>query len=175
MDLRSSGVFCQASLCGLSKAAGRYGDLRVRSKSDDRALIGSRASTGFPAPDLFDHFAHAIRRLLTLPFTSFDPPYGCPLSPSGSRSWILIIFVVFHHCPYRSGHLVRQSNSDQHFWFPNKHASEPRLLNNRFASEPVQPRHGTDNQQLAYVSLSGLGYASQSLLPARGVLSRDKP
>ena len=70
MDLRSSAVFCQASLCGLSEAAGRYGDLRDRSKSDDRALIGSRASTGFPAPDLFDHFAHAIRRLLTFVFFS---------------------------------------------------------------------------------------------------------
>ena len=30
-------------------------------------LIGSECPTGFPDPDLFDHFAHAGRRLLTPP------------------------------------------------------------------------------------------------------------
>lgn len=41
-----------------SEAADRYGDLRMRSKSH---------WTGFSDPDLFDHFAHPGRRLLTLP------------------------------------------------------------------------------------------------------------
>ena len=30
-------------------------------------LICSQGLTGFPNPDLFDHFAHSGRRLLTLP------------------------------------------------------------------------------------------------------------
>jgi hypothetical protein len=30
-------------------------------------LQGSQISTGFPDPDLFDHFAHSGRRLLSLP------------------------------------------------------------------------------------------------------------
>jgi hypothetical protein len=40
--------------CGLSGAAGRYGDLRIRSKSCSRAL-SSKSCTGLPNPDLFDH------------------------------------------------------------------------------------------------------------------------
>ncbi len=47
------------------EAAGRYGDQRVRSKSNLRAFCSQRL-TGFPDPDLFDHFAHSCHRLLTL-------------------------------------------------------------------------------------------------------------
>ena len=43
---------CQASLCGFSHAAGRYGDTRIRSKSPRRAQVGALASPGFPDPDL---------------------------------------------------------------------------------------------------------------------------
>jgi hypothetical protein len=50
------------------EAAGRYGDLRIKSKSNRRAL-SSRHAPGFPDPDLFDHFAHSGRRLLTLPLS----------------------------------------------------------------------------------------------------------
>ncbi len=52
-----------------SKAAGRYGYQRIRSKSHKRARCSER-STGFPHPDLFDHFAHSGHRLLTLPLPS---------------------------------------------------------------------------------------------------------
>src|SRR3546814_15204317 len=51
-----------------SEAAGRYGDLRIRSKSFNRAQR-SRHFTGFTDPDLFDHFAHSGRRLLTPPLS----------------------------------------------------------------------------------------------------------
>src|SRR3546814_14164080 len=51
-----------------SEAAGRYGDLRIRPKSFNRAQR-SRHFTGFPDPDLFAHFAHSGRRLLTPPLS----------------------------------------------------------------------------------------------------------
>jgi hypothetical protein len=50
------------------EAAGRYGDLRIRSKSIERAM-SAEWTTGFPDPDLFDHCAHSGHRLLTLPLT----------------------------------------------------------------------------------------------------------
>ena len=50
-----------------SEAAGRDGDQRIRSKSNLRALCSQRL-TGFPDPDLFDHFAHSCHRLLTRPW-----------------------------------------------------------------------------------------------------------
>ncbi len=46
-----------------SEAAGRYGDQRIGSKSLRRTR-GSEPKTGFPNPDLFDHFAHSGHRLL---------------------------------------------------------------------------------------------------------------
>jgi len=49
-----------------SEAAGRDGDQRIRSKSRERALCTETLS-GFPNPDLFDHFAHSGLLLLTLP------------------------------------------------------------------------------------------------------------
>src|SRR3546814_15920738 len=58
-----------------SEAAGRYGDLRIRSKSFNRAQR-SRHFTGFPDPDLFDHFAHSGRRLLTPPLRSEERRVG---------------------------------------------------------------------------------------------------
>jgi hypothetical protein len=39
VGLRSSAVFCQAFECGISEATGRYGDLRIRSKSPARATM----------------------------------------------------------------------------------------------------------------------------------------
>ena len=54
-------------LCAaFSEAAGRYGDQRIRSISRKRARCSEKL-TGFPHPDLFDHFAHSGHRLLTLP------------------------------------------------------------------------------------------------------------
>ena len=50
-----------------SEATGRYGDQRIGSKSLRRAR-GSEPKTGFPNPDLFDHFAHSGHRLLTPSF-----------------------------------------------------------------------------------------------------------
>ena len=50
-----------------SEAAGRYGDQRIGSKSLRRTR-GSEPNTGFPNPDLFDHFAHSDHRLLTPSF-----------------------------------------------------------------------------------------------------------
>lgn len=59
------------SFCGISEAAGRDGDLRMRSKSRYRARSSSY-NAGFPNPDLFDRFAHSGRRLLTLPSYRFE-------------------------------------------------------------------------------------------------------
>lgn len=42
-------------MCGLSIAAGRYGDARIRSKSLRRA-VAPLDITGFSDPDLIDHF-----------------------------------------------------------------------------------------------------------------------
>ena len=47
-----------------SEATGRYGDQRIGSKSLRRTR-GSEPKTGFPNPDLVDHFAHSGHRLLT--------------------------------------------------------------------------------------------------------------
>lgn len=43
----------------------------------ENELLGSGCPTGFPDPDLFDRFAHAGRRLLTLPV--FPEPSSSPL------------------------------------------------------------------------------------------------
>ena len=59
-----------------SGAAGRYGDQRIGSKSLRRTR-GSEPKTGFPNPDLFDHFAHSGHRLLT---PSFRLQIAVPIS-----------------------------------------------------------------------------------------------
>src|SRR3546814_19814939 len=78
-----------------SEAAGRYGDLRIWSKSFNRAQR-SRHFTGFPDPALFDHFAHSGRRLLTPPFSVithvFRNAYHSSVRPRSSFSFVI------HHC-----------------------------------------------------------------------------
>jgi hypothetical protein len=107
----------------LSKAAGRYGDLRNGSKSAKRALR-SQLISGFPGPDLFDHFAHSGHRLLT-------PPYRRWLFAVSIRSRrhshhrISILFLFRQHRPDFPGHLVRQGDRHQHPRFPRQHPSQP--------------------------------------------------
>jgi hypothetical protein len=44
-------------------------------------LTSSKRHTGFPDPDLFDHFAHSGRRLLTLPLAPSLADYVMRLMP----------------------------------------------------------------------------------------------
>lgn len=81
-------------------------------------LNGSMPRTGFPDPDLFDHFAHMGRRLSHTSVTDAELPYATPLSCSGSLCRILVILSRCQHGPDRSRHLVRQRNGHKHPGFP---------------------------------------------------------
>lgn len=64
---KSNAVFCKAFRCGISEAAGRYGDLRIRSKSIRRASTLVEIFW-FSQPRSVRSFAHSNRRLLAPPY-----------------------------------------------------------------------------------------------------------
>lgn len=66
---------CQASVCSFSIAAGRYGDARIRSISLRRAVAPSD-TTGFPDPDLIDHFSIQLKSPSQSQFTGSDLLHG---------------------------------------------------------------------------------------------------
>ena len=76
----------QAFVCGVSQAAGGYGDPRIRSRTDSR-VRSSGLLTGFPDPDLFDHFAYSGRRLLPRPVALGlgSPCYQTTVAVAGVR------------------------------------------------------------------------------------------
>ncbi len=107
---RSSTVFCKAFGRGISEAAGRYGDLRIRSKSMGRALALVE-STGFPNPDLFD--------LVPIRIVAFSRPlHPRPLAALRSCScglgWNSIIFAFCQHGPHCARHLLGQRDRHEH-------------------------------------------------------------
>ena len=82
----------------MTEAAGRYGDLRIRSKLNRRALC-SRHSPGFPDPDLFKHFAHSGRRLLTPHFIWRQGDFAACRSCCHGLRRISTILVLCHQRP----------------------------------------------------------------------------
>lgn len=85
-------------------------------------LNGSMPRTGFPDPDLFDHFAHMGRRLSHTSVTDAELPCATPLSCRGSLCRALIILAFCQHGPDRSGHFVRERDSHKHSRFPGQHS-----------------------------------------------------
>ncbi len=56
VGLRSSAVFCQAYECGISEATGRYGVLRIRSKSPMRAAMLSHVRAWLEASGIEENY-----------------------------------------------------------------------------------------------------------------------
>ncbi len=85
-------------------------------------LNGSMPRTGFPDPDLFDHFAHMGRRRSHTSVTGSKPPCATSLSCSSSLCRILIILTLDQHGPNRSSHFVCKRDGHKHSWFPGQHS-----------------------------------------------------
>lgn len=98
--------------CGLSEAAGRYGDPRNRSKSDDRAcsLEGQR---WFSRPRSKRSFCPCSRQLLTSLSPAFVTCAAVHLRYD-CASRFSVVFVSCQHRPDSTCHFVSQSNCDQH-------------------------------------------------------------
>ena len=82
----------------------------------------------------------------------------------GCQSRISKILAPCEHRPDAPGHLVRQRDGHQHSRFAHCHPRQPRSFRLPFASEPVQPGHGPDDQQAPDVGLPGLPLAPQPFL-----------
>lgn len=97
-------------------------------------LNGSKPLTGFPNPDLFDHFAHMGRRRSHTSVTGAKLFRAAPLSCSSSLRRILIVLSLCQHGPERTRHLVCQCNSHEHSWLPHQHPEQPCVLRYRLSS-----------------------------------------
>jgi len=115
---------CQASLCGFSHAAGRYGDARIGSKSLWARLKGAVASPGFPGPDLADQFP--IKASVTS--SHIDRGRDWRVSLLRDRLGVLVILVLRQHRPDRTGHSICQGDRRHEFWFPSQKPFKPRAL-----------------------------------------------
>ena len=154
-------------------AAGRYGVRGIRSISPKRAR-SSGCPPGFPDPDLFDHFAHADRRLLTLPV--LPEPSLSSRASARNRRWsrIPVNFLPGDNRPDYPRHLVRKRHGHKHSRLPPREAIQPRAFFDRFASEPVEPRHSPNNQQAPDVTLTRLRYSTETLFTPGGMLPRNE-
>ncbi len=123
--------------CGLSEAAGRYGDPRNRSKSDDRAcsLEGQR---WFPCPRSKRSFCPCSRRLLTSLSPAFVACAAVHLR-CDCASRFPVVFVSCQHCPDSACHFVGQSNCDQHLGLSFHQFRQPDPIGDSFPPQPVQP------------------------------------
>ena len=134
--------------CGLSGAAGRYGDLRNRSKSSTRALrlegsdwfSGSRSVRSFCPCGLSP--SHTF-------FTGFGPWHSAQMSRSHGPLRIPIFLASRQHGPDHAGHLVGQGDRHQDARLARQHPRQPRPFGDGFAPKPVQPRHRADDQKPA--------------------------
>ena len=127
----------------LSEAAGRYGDLRIRSKSVRRAQAAPSRSLVF--------LVQICSIILPIQVVAFLPPLSdvrqlfsacrscCCLSQNS------IILILRQHGPYCPRHLVGQSDRHEQPRLSRRHASQPRTFWDRSAPYPVQARHRADN------------------------------
>ena len=122
-----------------TEAAGRYGDLRVGSKSESRALLlmiqgwfsRSRSFRSFSpfgsSPSYTSTFRHRLITALS----------SC--SRRLRRNAVVLMFC--QQCPDRARHLVGQCDRDQHSGLSREHARQPRSFRYGFPAQPVQACH----------------------------------
>ena len=90
-------------------AAGRYGDARIRAKSQERAMMLD-APNWFPQSRSDQSLALTVRRS---PHT-LSRAYSWILSLGCKRGGISVILFLCQHGPDATGHLVRKRNGNQH-------------------------------------------------------------
>jgi hypothetical protein len=69
---------------------------------------------------------------------------------------IPIILVLCQHGPDLPRHPVGQRDRNQHPRLPAQHTREPRPCGYRSTPQPIQSRHGADDQEIANVGLTSL-------------------
>ncbi len=117
-------------------------------------LLRSRGQPGFPDPDLFDHFAHSGRRLLTPPVHRLQVELHCMTFILLRPAPDLYNLLSLSAWPRPPRHFIGQGNRHQHFWFSFQHARQPGPGLDCLASKPVQPGHCSYDQKATNVSLS---------------------
>jgi hypothetical protein len=134
---------CQALLCGVDHAAGRYGDARIGSRTK---IASSRlfARPWLADPDLLDHVPIRFVALLTsrqLAAAVASPSADC------CRRFPVVSFVRDHR-PDRARHLVGESDGNEHARLARQHAGQPRA-GRAAAPPPGDDRHRADDQQFS--------------------------
>jgi len=174
--LTGLGVIERALVSGLICAALPLAGMVVhRSGPNLRSeLCGSGCPTGFPDLDMFDRFAYAGRRLLTLPVVP-EPSTGLlqyQQAGSDSAGFLQTSFLVAFAQIIRAILLARATATSILGLRPLSRSShEPSLIDLR----PSQfKRHGPNDQQASDITLPCFRYPSQALLASRRMLSRNQ-
>ena len=158
---------CQASLCGFSHAAGRYGDTRIGSKSGKRVQKTLQIPLGLLIP---------IRSIIcpcgSLP-SSHKPGVVAAFCLSGHSDFSSAYFTFCQHCPDAPGHLVCQSNRNKHARLSGEHACQSRSLSRGLARRPTYSSHRPDDQQSADIALPHLRGSTENLPTSPRMLQRD--